>query len=209
VLETQWAFYKGAKPSDGCVLNDKVPHQAAGICRDYDSSANHVWYEGSRQVADNYGVPDPAKGPPWKLQFHFGDNPKNDFPAVVINANTNIYNYLDEARVALAFVTTLTELDGNRFVHHRHFMWSLIWHLKAATGPAGQGKGPFTLSSDSGFWISDFKRGAPSDARFRAALDNPSPTLSCNDIVQAATPARQTDSAWRTFPLMSARDKLF
>jgi hypothetical protein len=209
VLETNWAYYKGAQPQAGSALFDKAVGQRLGICRDYDSSSGHVWYEGSGNPADCYGVPDPSKTPPWRLEFHFGDNPKNDVPGAIANGNTSLHNYLDEARVALAFVTTVTELRNGAFHHLRHFMWSMIWHIKSATGPAGAGRGPYTLIKDSGFWVSEFKRGAPTDPRYRSVLDNAALTNSCNDVVQSVMPSKQFDSGWGSFPVMTRQDRLF
>jgi hypothetical protein len=210
VLETNWAYYRGTSEGQGGVLVDNVANQSVAICRDYDRGLGHVWYEGSANPADCYGVPNPAMPAPWSVVFHFGDQPQHDIFPYHHNARTSARNYLDEGRVALAFVTTLTELAGqNRFVHHRHFFWSVIWHFKAATGPAGQGKGPFRMLPGSGFWVSGFKTGAPSNPRHLAVLNDATLTRDCNEITQTATPSRQPASDWRRFPLMDARDKLF
>ncbi len=210
VLETNWAYYRGASPSDGCQLHDKVARQAVPICRDYDPALNHVWYEVSRNTADAYGVPDPAVKPPWPVTFHFGDEPQQDMPERVANPATGQANFLDEARVSMAFVTTLTELAGpGRFVHHRHFFWSVIWHFKAVGGPAAKGQGPFTLLPGSGFWISAFRHGAPVNSRYRAVLDDANLTPSCNDVSQGVSPVQHTATDWRRFPLMDKKDEIF
>jgi hypothetical protein len=209
-LETQWSYYRGSQESDGCVINDKVSKQAQGICRDYDRGLGHVFWEGSKNPADCYGIPDPALKPPWTVTFCFGDQPKGDVPDSVTNPKTGKKNYLHEGRLSMGFVTTMTELAGpGRFVHHRHFMWTVVWHYQAIGGPAASGQGPYKLLSNSGFWISEFKRGAPSDRRYRNVLDDPTLTASCNEVVSTAPVEQQAEAAWVRFRLMDAPDKLF
>lgn len=210
ILETNWAYYRGAQPGDGSVLVDKVARQSLRVCRDYEPADLHVFYEGSATAADCYGVPDPAVKPPWNLSLIFGDQPVSDARPFVLNQQTGKRNYLDEGRVSMGFVTTLTELAGpGRFVHHRHFFWTIIWHYKAVGGPSGNGQGPFALQPSSGFWISAFHRGAPRDARYRAILDDPTLTPSCNAVAVGAPPLLQEASAWQRLPLMDAPDKMF
>jgi hypothetical protein len=210
ILEVNWAYYRGMRESDGGVLVDNVANQPVKICRDYDRGIGDVWYEGSATVSDCYGVPNPAMPPPWQVVFYFGDNPRHDIFPWHHNATTGAKNYLDEARVSLGFVTTMTELAGpKQFVHHRHFFWSVVWHFKAENGPAALGKGPFKLLPGSGFWISGFKTGAPVAPEYLTVLNDPTLTRDCNEVTQSATPSRQPARDWKRFPMMDAKDKAF
>jgi len=210
ILENSWAYYRGAQGSQGCVLNDISSQRQTQICRDYDRSLGTIWYEGSANVADCYGLPDVSRPSPWSLEFYFGDNPHEDIPAQVVNDQTQIYNYLYEARCALAFVTTLSEQTApNVFKHHRHFFWSAIWHLQAASLTTQPNNTMFRMLHGSGFWISDFKPGGPKDSRYLALLNNSSLTSSCNDVAQNAGVAKSTAPVWRRFPLMDQKDNLF
>lgn len=205
ILETNWAYYRGAQSSEGCVLNDHSAGATLQICRDYDQRSGTVWYECTNTPSDSYGVPDWTKSAPWKMEFFFGDSPTNDLHEKVINRHNQRYNTLHEARVALAFVTTLTELDNGSFRHHRHFFWSVVWHLQASGNPAA----PYRLLPGSGFWISDFKAGGPTDKRHLAVLNNPAITPSCNDVVGSTPVVKQDSPVWQRFAVMDQKDKLF
>ena len=209
ILETAWAYYRGAQSADGCQLNDTAARRSSKVCRDYDRSSGTVWYEGSKSIGDCYGLPDRSLRPPWNLEFYFGDSPDHGMPAKVLNEQTQRYNYLREARCALAFVTTLTEGDQGVHKHHRHFLWSAIWHIQAASTEPQKVNTTFRLLAGSGFWISEFKRGGPIDRRYLDVLNNSSLTPSANEVVEGALVAKSVASDWQRFPLMDRKDKLF
>ena len=210
ILETAWAYYRGAQRDHGCVLNDTSARRQLQICRDYERSLGTVWYEGSNNVYDCYGLPDASRRPPWNLEFYFGDNPRHDVNSQVLNDQTQRYNYLYEARCALAFVTTMTEqISQGVYKHHRHFLWSAIWHIQATSPQPQKQNTLFKLLPGSGFWISEFKRGGPTDSRYLKVLNNPALTLSCNEVAEGASVAKSVASDWQRFPLMDQKDKLF
>ena len=208
VLEVSWAYFRGVGSSDGCVLNDKVARRTDTVCRDYEPGAGVVWYEGSARPAECYGVPDPGKPGPWDVEFYYGDRPEHDVPLRVTNAQTSRANYLYEARGSMAFLTTLTEeVSTGSFRHLRHFFWSVIWHVRARGG--GGPNAAFDLLPGSGFWMSPFKIGGPSNGRYLAVLNDPGLRSSCNDIAQSVSVDQSTASGWQRFPLMDKKDALF
>ncbi len=210
ILETLWVYYRGAQPEHGCVLNDFSAYRREKICRDYDPSTGTVWYEGSDNIYDCYGVPDVTAPAPWTVEFYFGDNPRHDVPARVLNPETRISNYLHEVRWSTAFVTTLTEQTSPGFyVHRRHFFWSSVWHFQAMSPTPQVQNALFKPMPGTGFWISEFRRGGPRDSRYLAVLNNPAITPSANDIVGATAPSKSVASSWQRFPLMEQRDQLF
>jgi len=210
ILETAWAYYRGAQSDQGCVLNDTSSRRQLTICRDYDRSLGTVWYEGSTSIYDCYGVPDMSRRPPWNLEFYFGDSPLHDVNAHVLNEQTHRYNYLHEALCALAFVTTLTEqITPGIYKHHRHFLWSVNWHVQATSPDPQRQNTAFNLLPPSGFWISEFKRGGPMDSRYLTVLNNPGLTPSCNEIAKSASVDRLVSSDWQRFPLMDQKVKKF
>ena len=210
ILETSWAYYRGAQRDEGCVLNDTFSRRQLQICRDYERSLGTIWYEGSSIVEDCYGLPDVSRRPPWNLEFYFGDNPFHDVEARVLNDQTQRYNYLHEARCALAYVTTLTEqTTPNAYEHHRHFLWSAIWHVQANNPEPQKQNSVFKLLPGSGFWISDFKRGGPTDPRHLQVLNSPALTPSCNEVAQGASVVKSVARNWQRFPLMDQKDRTF
>ena len=210
ILEIAWSYYRGVQDNDGCVLNDLAGQRSLTVCRDYDRGNGTIWYECSNNVADCYGMPDPSTRPPWNLEFYFGDNPRNPVPARVHNGQTQRANYLHEVRFAAAFVTTLTEqVTPGVYKHHRHFLWSYIWHLRFTSTPPLRQRTDFVRLPGTGFWISEFKRGGPTDLRYMAALNDSRLTPSCTEVARQAPVARSTSSRWQRFPLMDRKDTMF
>jgi hypothetical protein len=209
VLEVQWAYYRGLQSSDGCLLNDYASGRSLDLCRDYNRMSGTPWYEGSSNPVDCYGIPDTSKPAPWNLEFYFGDNPLNEFPAAVLNPDTQRRNYFHEARVAMAFITTLTCQSPTGLTHLRNFSWSVIWHVRSTTDTPQLSNARFTLLPGSGFWISHFRKGPPTTSKYTALLNNLSLTKSCNEIANSAAVNKQVSGWWQTFPLMKEKDKLF
>ncbi len=210
VFETAWAYYRGAEKGLGCVLNDKAAKRELKVCRDYEPDYGVVWYEGSKNMFECYGMPNMGKDPPWPVEFYFGDNPKHEVDATVLNGETNRTNYLHEARCAMAFITTLTEqIKEGVYQHHRHFLWSAIWHILATSKEPQKKNTEFQIIGDSGFWISDFKRGAPKDPSFLKSLNDPHLTLSCNEVADSAPVDKSTASTWTRFKLMDQKPRMF
>lgn len=208
ILETNWAYYKGMTESDGCVLNDFTMASGSRLHRDYDRMSGAVWYEATKNPDECYGVPDRFKPSPWNLELYFGDKPKTDIHEAVRNTATQTRNYLFEAKVALGFLTTLTEESSpGVFRHLRHFFWSITWHIQAPSVEASKQRRPFNILGDSAFWISDFKRGAPREPRYLAALNDTQLTPSYNEAVASRMPAKSTSSTWERFPVMNEPPK--
>jgi hypothetical protein len=207
ILETAWAYYRGEQDDHGSAIIDLAAGRSK-ICRDYKPGIGTVFYE-SDNIYDSYGLPDLTRQPPWNVTFYFGDSPVEDVWDHLSNSQTNRYNYLHEARIALAFVTTLTEqVSPGTFKHHCHFLWSLIWHIRNRTSQRAKSASAFDKTG-SGFWISHFKRGSPHNPGHLGVLNNPSMTPSANDI-KAATFGKKTEaSTWRRFPRMDQKDKVF
>ena len=205
ILETNWAYYRGATPQAGSsvVYNDSLGKN--GPCRDYDRSKGHVWCE-SMNANDSYGIPPGGAPSPWQLLFHFADQPENDFNRYVTNSQSALRNELHEARFAAAFVTTLTEqISPGMYRHLQHFLWSILWHARVTTPAAGQGQAlEFRLLPGTGFWMSGFQPGAPHNPKYRAVLDNPTLTVSANDLTQKVT--LKSQEGWGTFSEMTTAD---
>jgi hypothetical protein len=180
IEETRWAYYRGVESNHGCLLSDSSAGPDDQVHRDFDKKSDTVFYEGighdGKVILELcYGVPDMSKKPPWQLTAVFGDQPSASFPKYVIHSQTKRYNYLSEARLAIAFVTTLTEqFSPGKYKHHRHFFWSEIWHFEAPHLVSEPKK--YILVGDKGFWISDFNAGPPPE-RYLAVLNNPSPKV--------------------------------
>lgn len=210
IQEIAWAYFRGAEPNDGCALIDTATRREPQICRDYERESGTVWYEGSKIISDCYGVPDASRLPPWKLELYFGDNPIQDIYSYVLNEKTSRYNYLHEARCSIAFITTLTEqVREGVYKHHRHFLWSALWHVQAASTDPQKTNTTFTMLPGTGFWVSAFKHGGPNNLRYLSALDNPHLTRSCNEAAAEASIVKSTASTWQRFPLMDRKDRIF
>ena len=205
ILETNWAYYRGATPQAGSsvVYNDSLGKN--GPCRDYDRSKGHVWCE-SMDANASYGIPPGGAPSPWQLLFHFADQPENDFNRYVTNSQSALRNELHEARFAAAFVTTLTEqISPGMYRHLQHFLWSILWHARVTTPAAGQGQAlEFRLLPGTGFWMSGFQPEAPLNPKYRAVLDNPTLTVSANDLTQKVT--LKSQEGWGTFSEMTTAD---
>ncbi|MBM3759497.1 MAG: hypothetical protein FJW36_04545 [Acidobacteria bacterium] len=209
LMEVQWVYYRGLQSSEGCVLNDFSAKRDTTICRDYDRMSGTPWYEATDNPVDSYGIPDTKKPSPWKLEFYFGDNPKNDFPSAVSNADTQRRNYFYEARLSMGFLTTLTCQSPAGISHLRNFNWSAVWHVRSESdSPQMKGSG-FKLLPGSGFWISDFRKGPPTNSKYLLALNNLSLTKSCNEIASSVSIDKQTSGWWQKFPQMTAKDPAF
>ncbi len=197
ILEKAWAYYRGTQNEQGCVLNDTAARRSVQICRDYEPSTGTVWYEGSENIYDCYALPKLGDPSPWNFELYFGDRPKHEINLNVLNPQTNRYNYLHEARCALAFFTTLTEqVKPGIYTHHRHFFWSAIWHIRNRSSQPAKLSDEFKFLPGSGFWVSDFKRGAPHDRRYLQALDDSSITRSANQISAEAPVVKSVASNW-------------
>lgn len=205
VAETRWSYFRGKKETEGCVLLDQSAPPTLKICRDYEPRAQTVWYECTDVPADSYCVPDWSKPGPWEMECFFGDSPKSDCYEHVVNPNNQLYNALYEARTALGFVTTFTELQEGEFKHHKHFFWSVVWHIQATGVPAQ----PFKFLPGSGFWLSGFKDGAPRDNAVLNVLNNAAITPSCNEIAANTRVEKSVSSTWTRFPVMDRKEKLF
>lgn len=214
ILETQWAYYRGIESTHGCVLNDLAKHRIPGIVRDYEPSFRTVWYECSKNASDCYGLPTAGKSPQ-KLEFYFGDNPRQGNHAVVKNPLTNRLNYLHEARCAVAFITTLTELTSRdnktgkeTYKHHRHFSWSAIWHIQATNVRPDGSNMAFRLLPGSGFWVSPFMSGGSLGLPYLNVLNNSMLTTSANEVAKSAGVEQSVADRWQRFALMDQKDSL-
>ncbi len=210
ILENAWAYYRGAQSNDGCVIDDLSGFRSEKICRDYAPLSNTEWYEGSSILEYCYGIPNLTHNPPWNVEFIFGDRPNQTLATRTYNRHTGQNNDLVEAIFSAAFVTTVTEqISPGLLKHHRHFFWSVIWHIQALPSFRGSNQPPqFKTLPGTGFWVSPIHRNAPRDARYLATLNNTSYTQSCNSI---ATNASRTTSAptWQRFARMDEHDQRF
>ena len=209
ILENAWAYYRGARPSDGCVFDDLSGFRSERICRDYSPLSNTEWYEGSSILEDCYGIPDLTRQPPWNVELIFGDCPRQTLATQTYNRHTSSDNDLFEARFAAAFLTTVTEqVTPGLLKHHRHFFWSVIWHVQALPATRPNSLPQYKTLPGTGFWMSPIHHNAPRDARYLATLNNTSYTQSCNSIASGSSRATSAPT-WQRFPRMDERDKRF
>jgi hypothetical protein len=205
ILEQVWAYYRGVSDADGCTLNDKS--RAVGVYRDYNDDRPSLWYECSSVIEDCYGIPDMSVPPPWTVTFYFGDSPSEQFEAETTNLQTKKKNFIHEAKVELAFITTLTEqVSYGQFKHHRHFLWSNIYHV-LVDGQYSAANTKFKPLHGTGFWISDFKHGGPVNRKYLAVLNRLSLDKSSTKVSEGTPDAFSYSKNWKRFPAMEQKSK--
>ncbi|MCX6611506.1 MAG: hypothetical protein NTW74_11725 [Acidobacteria bacterium] len=202
LAETNWAYYKGASAADGSVLVNYGNSLARGtdLCRDSEK-AGQIWYTGAGD-ADSTKESKMAMPLPWTLPtFYFGDSPEGELALEFRNPKTGKLNRLDEAKLSLSFLTTLSMRDPQvRFTHLRHFTWGVTWHVRRAPGNTPRPDFPFLPGS--GGSCSPVRIGPPSSALHRAMLtDEGGRARNCNEVASGAVmhPVVEASTKWQRF----------
>ncbi len=201
LAETNWAYYKGRTEAEGAVFVDSgVAARSVAVCRD-TSAEGLIWYTGAG-VADSSKETLQSTALPWKVpMFYFGDSPRVEIPVEFFNAQTGARNVLEEAKVSMSFLTTLSIRDPKlRYRHLRHFYWGLTWHARRAADLGGSFVYP--LLPGSGGNCTQVKSGAPKDPKHCALLtDESRMARCCNEVASLAGmhPVVRSAAKWAVF----------
>ncbi len=200
--ETNWAYYKGASPADGSMLVNYGSSAARGtdLCRDTER-AGQIWYTGAGD-ADSSKESTMAMPLPWILPtFYFGDRPEGELSLEYRNPKTKKLNRLEEAKMSLSFLTTLSMRDPNVvFTHLRNFSWGVSWHVRRVPGNTPRPDFPFLPGS--GGTCSPVRNGPPSSAVHRALLtDESGRARNCLEVASGAVrhPSIEASAKWLRF----------
>ncbi|HVS34348.1 MAG TPA: hypothetical protein VMS17_02135 [Gemmataceae bacterium] len=194
-VTTSWAWYKadwtdGAAANGGSILlqTGKPPAMPKQTCRDIGDGGpvGQMWYA---PPGDARGS---ARAFPQTLTANFNDEPKTNFPAVLLNSLTKHPNFLRDAEVELLFCTALALREpGGRFHILKHFYWNVLW--QATFQPADFANalyGPWlpvtVLRNAVDAHVSQVFDGPPDREPFRNALTSATETESCNDLLHKA-----------------------
>ncbi len=203
--ETNWAYYKGVNAADGSVLVNYGSSAARGtdLCRDTER-AGQIWYTGAGD-ADSTKESKTAMPLPWTLPtFYFGDSPEGELALEFRNPKTGRLNRLEEAKLSLSFLTTLSMRDPKVvFTHLRNFSWSVTWHVRRSPGNTPRPDFPFL--SGSGGTCSAVRTGPPSSSIHCALLtDEGRRARNCNEVASGAVmhPVVEASAKWQRFDAM-------
>ncbi len=201
--EVNWAYYKGPSSADGSMLVNYGSSEARGteICRD-SKNEGQIWYTGggkSSTVESKMDIP-----LPWTPStFYFGDSPLGNYALEYRNPKTKSLNLLEEVRLSLSFLTTLSMRDPKvNFTHLRHFFWTVNWHVRR--GP-GRPLPKFPLLTWRANSYSNVQKGAPPNAAHRALLsDESTRARNCNSLALRAQmqPSIDASAKWQRFDAM-------
>lgn len=200
--ETNWAYYKGASVADGSMFVNCGSPAARGcdLCRDSER-AGQIWYTGAGDE-DSTKESKMAMPLPWTPPtFYFGDSPEGELGLEYRNPKTGRLNRLEEAKLSLSFLTTLSMRDPSAtFTHLRNFSWGVTWHVRRSPGNTPRPDFPFLPGS--GGTCSAIRRGPPSAALHRALLtDEGGRARNCNEVASNAVmhPAIEASAKWQRF----------
>jgi hypothetical protein len=203
--ETNWAYYKGASAEDGSMLVNfgASPARPADLCRDTEQ-AGQIWYTGAGDV-DSTKESTMATPLPWTIPtFYFGDRPEGQYDLEFRNPKTKKLNRLEEVKLSMSFLTTLSMRDPNaNFTHLRNFSWSLAWHVRRVPGNNPRPDFPFLPGCANSY--SAIRTGPPTTALHRALLtDEGSRARNCNELASVSTmhPAIEAAAKWQRFEAM-------
>ena len=204
--ETNWAYYKGVSPADGSMLVNYGATQARGgdLCRD-TKVEGQIWYTGAG-AANSSKESSMAMPLPWVIPtFYFGDSPKGQYALEYRNPKTKILNRLEEVKLSLSFLTTLSMRDPKaNFTHLRNFSWGVTWHVRRAPGNTPRPDFPF--EAGSGGTYSPIRNGPPSSAMHREFLTSESGRVkNCLLLAENAIahPAINASAKWQRFDGMT------
>jgi hypothetical protein len=173
------------------------------FCRDTER-AGQIWYTGAGD-ADSTKESKMAMPLPWTIPtFYFGDRPEGELNLEFRNPKTGKLNRLEEAKLSLAFLTTLSMRDPNlNFTHLRNFSWGLTWHIRRS--PGNTPRPEFIPQAGSGGNCSPIRRGPPLSAVHCALLtDAGGRARNCLDVASAAgrNPSIEASAKWQRFDSM-------
>ena len=199
--ETNWGYYRGAKSEDGSLLvnSGNMPARAVDVCRDSEAEGM-IWYTGAGPD-DSLKETKQKTSLPWDVpMFYFGDQPSGEFKLEQTNPTTGKPNFLEEAKLKLSFLTTLTLRDHRlNYTHLLHFEWSVSWHARREAADA------YPLLRGSGSTLSPVRKGPPKDPALTALLtDETRRARCCNEVstIAGMHPLVTSAAAWQRFPAM-------
>ena len=120
------------------------------------------------------------------------------------NPKTGKLNRLEEAKLSLSFLTTLSMRDPNVvFTHLRNFSWGVTWHVRRSPGNSPRPDFPFLPGC--GGTISAIQKGPPpSQLHCSLLTDEGGRARNCNEVASTAArhPVIEASAKWQNFDAM-------
>ena len=215
-IETNWCFYRGGAPNDGCIFIQRArptarPVQSCCDCVD-GSPPSKLFYS---TIPAHGEIATPAAGAafPLKLTVSHFDQPSDAVNLVEMNSHAasggRKPNYLAEAQMEFHFCTLLSVREpSGRFHHLLAFYWNVHW--QATFRPTAFRNPPpgfhiQVVHEGTSAAVGHIIKGSPTDRRFIGIL-NSVPVQSCNQIASAEItgPNRHEAPVWKDFDVRLA-----